>query len=50
MTLILRGLRVDHSLGHEQHHPHRRDFSMFVSSVINLILSFVNDQVRSIAF
>ena len=25
-------------------------FSMFVSSVINLILSFVNDQVRSIAF
>ena len=25
-------------------------FSMFISSVINLILSFVNDQVRSIAF
>lgn len=25
-------------------------FSMFISSVINLILSFLNDQVRSITF
>lgn len=51
LTLILSlAYALDHSLATNSIILIGVIFSMFVSSVINLILSFVNDQVRSIAF
>ena len=51
LTLILSlAYALDHSLATNSIILIGVIFSMFVSSVIDLILSFVNDQVRSIAF